>query len=344
MTIKTKKILLNEERNVSLVTMTQAVGGEFGAISKRPGILILPGGGYAMCSDREAEVVAYPYLAAGFHAFVLRYSVAEHRTWPNPLNDYEQAMEYLQEHAEEWGLAEDKVAVIGFSAGGHLAGCAATMAKRRPAAAILGYAALEQDIASACQPGTAIPSPTEHVDDKTPPCFLVAARDDTMVPTKNTVNFMSALNRYEVTYECHIYPYGGHGFSVGEEHIGGNGCPRISEWVKDSIGFLQDVMGKLTAKGMEKPVCAGKINGNHEEYLSVQCTVNHLRPYMDDLPELKTAIETLDAVTSQMFHDSKMVKMFLDTFRLWEMLPAIGKTAEEIDALDQVLAGIPNSR
>ena len=69
----TEKITLNKERNITLVTMLQSVGGEFERIDKRPAILILPGGGYSMCSDREAEVIAYPFLYAGYHAFVLRY-------------------------------------------------------------------------------------------------------------------------------------------------------------------------------------------------------------------------------------------------------------------------------
>ena len=198
MTIKTDKIELNARRNVSLVTMIQKVGGEFGDILKRPAILILPGGGYAMCSDREAEAVAYPYLEAGFHAFVLRYSVGEHRIWPNPLEDYDQAMEYILAHSGQWGLAGDKIVVIGFSAGGHLAGCAATLAKHRPGAAILAYAALDQDIASACQPGVEIPSPIDYVDSNTPPCFLFASRDDTSVPVKNTRQFMEKLEQFDI--------------------------------------------------------------------------------------------------------------------------------------------------
>ncbi|MFV0362638.1 MAG: hypothetical protein ACK5LL_06055 [Suipraeoptans sp.] len=72
-----EKIILNEERNVSLTAYLQAVGGEFRNIEKRPAILILPGGGYRMCSDREADPVAMAYLKAGYQVFILRYSVGE---------------------------------------------------------------------------------------------------------------------------------------------------------------------------------------------------------------------------------------------------------------------------
>ena len=109
MLFTTEKITLNKQRNITLVTMLQSVGGEFERIDKRPAILILPGGGYSMCSDREAEVIAYPFLYAGYHAFVLRYSVKENRTWPNPLQDYEQAMALIRSKADEWNIYPDKI-------------------------------------------------------------------------------------------------------------------------------------------------------------------------------------------------------------------------------------------
>ena len=77
-------ITLNGERDVTLTTYTQRAGGEFRRAPRRPAVLILPGGGYAMCSEREADPVAFAYLAAGFQAFVLRYSVGKHAAWPNP--------------------------------------------------------------------------------------------------------------------------------------------------------------------------------------------------------------------------------------------------------------------
>lgn len=164
-------IILNEERKVSLTAYVQDVGGEFG-FHKRPAMLILPGGGYSMCSDREADPVAMLYLKAGYQTFILRYTVKEHGAWPNPLNDYEEAMELIQTRAEEWHVQKDKIAVVGFSAGGHLAACAATVAKHRPAAAVLVYPAILKEIVDACQPG--MPYPAEHVSQETPPCKMVS--------------------------------------------------------------------------------------------------------------------------------------------------------------------------
>ena len=110
-------IVLNEARKVTLTAYLQDVEGEFGNIPKRPGILVLPGGGYQMCSDREADPVAFPYLKAGYQVFVLRYSVKKDAVWPQPLEDYDAAMDLIRSRAQEWKLYPDKIAVIGFSAG-----------------------------------------------------------------------------------------------------------------------------------------------------------------------------------------------------------------------------------
>lgn len=343
MTITTDKIILNEGRNVTLTTMLQSVGDEFGQITKRPAILILPGGGYSMCSDREAEVIAYPFLYAGYHAFVLRYSVKDHRTWPNPLNDYEQAMELIHGKAEEWNIFADKIAVIGFSAGGHLAGCAATIAKNRPNAAILGYAALEQDIVQACQPGTEIPSPTDYVDSKTPPCFLFAARDDMIVPIHNTLNFTSALAKMGTQFESHIYAYGGHGFGTGVENVAGDDiCRRVPNWVEDSIGWLEDVFGRLTPSGLGKPVCTPKINGNLEKMLSVDCTFGHLRNQPAAHPILADVFVAADALVQNQFGGNPLLVEVLSIFKLRDFLKIIGKDKAVIEQLDADLNKIPN--
>ena len=160
--MKLETITLNQERSVTLTAMLQVVDGEFRGVSKRPAVLVIPGGGYQFCSDREADPVAAAYLKAGYHTFILHYSVGKDSTWPGPLEDYEQAMEFIDEHAEEWHVFRDKIAVVGFSAGGHLAGAAATLAKRRPAAAILGYAVLRADTAH--ELGEDKPSIVEAVD------------------------------------------------------------------------------------------------------------------------------------------------------------------------------------
>ncbi|MCD8067596.1 MAG: alpha/beta hydrolase [Lachnospiraceae bacterium] len=339
MTLKQEIITLNEERNVTLTAMIQSVEGEF-SFKERPAVIVMPGGGYSFLSDREAEVVAYPYLAAGYHAFVLRYSVGEHRAWPNPLNDYEQAYAYIRARAEEWHVIMDKIAVIGFSAGGHLAASAATMAENRPNAAILIYAALDQHISSACQPGIEIPAPMDHVDGKTPACFLAASRDDMVVPISNTVHFLDELDKYGITYECHIYPFGNHGFSTGESYLNGELSSRTPHWVADSIAFLEDLFGKLTAEGMTTPACSPKQNANADETLSVKCTVGYLRQFTGKVPELIPYFEQVDELGDRLFGDAGA--SVADQLCFNVLFGMFGKSEEELQQMEERLRAIPN--
>ena len=83
--MRTEKITLNEERNVTLTAYLQETGGRFAYISARPGMLIIPGGGYQYCSEREADPPAMAFLKAGFQVFILNYSIGKDARWPNPL-------------------------------------------------------------------------------------------------------------------------------------------------------------------------------------------------------------------------------------------------------------------
>ena len=293
--MKAKEISLDESRNVTLTAYIQETDGEYG-FSRRPAMLVIPGGGYAMCSDREADPVAMAYLKAGYQAFVLRYTCTPKGKWPLPLEDYEQAMARIEEHAEEWHLDKSKIAVVGFSAGGHLAACAATVAEHKPAAAVLVYPAILKDICDMCQPG--MPYPHEHVTAQTCPCFLVAARDDRTVDISNTLRMELALAEKGVAFESHIYSYGGHGFSTGEDWINTNSvCPRLPRWVPDSIEWLGEVMGKLTRGGFTEPVSAGSMNSNFAPVLSADCTLSHLRKQSEEaqtvLAPMYAAIEAI---------------------------------------------------
>ncbi len=338
--MKTYEIILNKERNVTLTAYIQEVEGEFG-FSKRPAMLVIPGGGYAMCSDREADPVATVYLKAGYQAFVLRYTCTPKGKWPLPLMDYEEAMEKIIENADMWHVDVDKIAVAGFSAGGHLAACAATVAKHRPAAAVLVYPAILKDICDMCQPG--MPYPHEHVTAATCPCFLAAARDDRTVDISNTLRMELALAEKGVSFESHIYSYGGHGFSTGEDWINTNSvCPRLPHWVQDSIEWLGEIMGKLTRGGFSEPVHAGSMNSNYSPVLSVDCTLSHLRMQSEEakavLAPMFAAIEAV-AKARQFSVEGLMTAVGNNTAReIMEMVQIPADTITQIDkALHQMV-------
>ena len=287
-----------------------------------------------MCSDREADPVALAYMKAGYQAFILRYSTGKNKTWPNPLEDYEQAMALLQERAEEWHLDSSRVAAVGFSAGGHLCACAATIARHKPAAAILVYPSILKDICDMCQPG--MPQPNEHVTGETSPCFLVAARDDRTVDVKNSLMMQIALAEKGVPFESHIYSYGGHGFSTGEDWILNNSLsPRIPHWVDDSIGWLKETLGTLTMKGFSEPNIAVSKNGDTAPVLSVMCTLNHIRRQSGEaISVLKPLFDGMQAVANArgFSMEGLMAAVGNNTVReLMEMVQVDGETIQKID-------------
>ena len=339
--MKQEIIALNPERNVTLTAYIQEVEGEF-QFAKRPAILVLPGGGYAMCSDREADPVAMAYLKAGYQAFILRYSTGKNKTWPNPLEDYEQAMTLIEERAEEWHLDKSRIAAVGFSAGGHLCACAATIAKHKPAAAILVYPAILKDICDMCQPG--MPHPNEHVTGETSPCFLVAARDDRTVDIKNSLMMQLALAEKGVPFESHIYSYGGHGFSTGEDWIINNSLSsRIPDWVNDSIGWLKETLGTLTMKGLSEPNIAVSKNGDTAPVLSVMCSLTHIRKQSETaISVLKPLFDGMQAVADARGYSMEGLMAAVGNNTVRELMEMVQVEEEIIQDIDKALHSMVN--
>lgn len=332
----TETLILNQERNVTLTAYIQAVGGSFSYIPKRPAILVIPGGGYQYCSNRESDPVAFAFLKAGFQAFVLHYSVGTHAVWPNPLEDYEQAMELIRSKAEEWNLYPDKVAVVGFSAGGHLAAAAATMSRNRPNAAILGYAVTGGDV-KGCNPTA--PDAVAAVDRKTCPCFIFATRTDEIVPVENSVDFMSALIKAGVSFESHIYSYGPHGFSTCDSSVFEAErlhSDRVPNWVGDSIGWLKEILGDFGNGVMTQPKCKPYVSDDYAETLSVDCTIGHLLKNQQARVILKDLVERAEQFGGE--QAPLMGKMTLRGLYGFIKVPK-----EVIEALDAQLRNIKNS-
>ncbi|MBR2121453.1 MAG: alpha/beta hydrolase [Lachnospiraceae bacterium] len=339
-----EKIVLSKERNVTLTAMIQDVGGEYRTVTERPGIIVIPGGGYSFCSDREAEPVAMAFLNAGFDAFILRYSVGKDAVWPRPLEDYDEAMALIRERAEEWHVMADKIAVVGFSAGGHLAGAAATMAKNRPAAAILGYAVLNEDVRGCSDTA---PDVTKYVDYDTCPCFLFATRTDSVVPIMNTVDMMAALAKNDVSFESHVYSFGPHGFSTAEHVVQAAGTAiteRAADWVQDSIGWLKEILGDFGTKGFTKPVCKPHVSDDKGAWLSIDCSIGRLFGNPVALEVLEPVIaemkEKIQPFSPEMTFDDMM--QVLGTMKLSDLLKERGIAVEKLDAYDEQLGKLPN--
>ena len=202
----------------------------------RWGVIVLPGGGYGVNARSEGEPVALAFLGAGAQAFLLEYSVAPER-WPQALLETAAAIAFLRKNAAKYGVSADKIAVCGFSAGGHLAGCAAnlwgsplvlnklnmTAEQTRPNAAILCYPVITMGEFGSDMtrsnlfgegPVAAETSLETSVTPDNPPTFLWATYTDGSVPVENTLLYASALRAKGVPFELHIFDKGPHAMGL----------------------------------------------------------------------------------------------------------------------------------
>lgn len=221
-------------------------------------VLVCPGGGYSRTADHEAEPVAAWAVGCGFAAAVLRYHVEQEgpgsARHPAPLNDALQAMRTLRRHATELGL-NGRIAVLGFSAGGHLAASLSVHgvadAETRPDASVRiypvitmvgpeGHAGSRDNLLGADAPHAHRQhmSPECQVTSQTPPAFLVHGVDDRVVPVENSLMYVAALRRAGVSFELHCYPEGEHGFGLGEGQWRGK---PIGEWPRLAGVWLRGV-------------------------------------------------------------------------------------------------------
>ncbi|MPN19664.1 Acetylxylan esterase [bioreactor metagenome] len=236
-------------------------------------MLICPGGAYYMTSDREAEPIARYFMMLGYHAFVLRYTVAEHGPVGGeyvPLLDASRAMAYIRSRAAEWNMYTDKIGVIGFSAGGHLAASLGTMwqdeyvnrtlsleyGANRPNAMILAYPVISGGTfahrGSFCNLlGEADNDPERikfwslenHVTPLCPPSFVWHTASDDCVPVVNSLCFCTALSENNIPFELHVFPEGDHGLSTALREVRPVGEPLISRWLELCAVWLKGIFG-----------------------------------------------------------------------------------------------------
>lgn len=234
-----------------------------GQEKRRPAVLVCPGGGYLYCSPREAEPVALSYAARGFHAFILRYSTGKAAAGFAPLREASWAIGYIRENSDSWNIDPEKIAVCGFSAGGHLALAVGLQGENKPNAMILGYPAASAPagdkidfmlkILEGKQSVTwedakkydLVPQITKDA----PPVFLVATAEDVLTQY-GALPIAKAYSDLGRNYELHIFQYGNHGNSLGNE-VSSDGStrnldPAYAQWQELSVQWLHRTFGPLT--------------------------------------------------------------------------------------------------
>lgn len=227
-----------EIEGASLCTYFLDSSPEMRPDEKRPVVVVCPGGGYAMTSDREAEPIAMQFLAMGCHAVILRYSVSPEE-YPKALCQLGSTVKFLKEHAKEYHIDPDKVILQGASAGGHLAASFGVFWSRKemlrslhsereelkPAGMILCYPVITSGryahegsfhnlLGNRYEQLKGELSLENQVTEDTPPTFLWHTATDQTVPVENSLLFFAALKNAGVPAELHIYPRGDHGLSL----------------------------------------------------------------------------------------------------------------------------------
>ncbi len=245
-------------------------------IKKRPLILICPGGGYEFLSDREGESIAFKFNSFGYHAAIINYSIAP-VTYPTQLLEVSAAVKFFKDHAEEYFIDPDRIAIYGASAGGHAAADYATGYFRdevtsvlkvspdylKPAGMILAYPVITSG--EFAHRGSFDNLLGELKNDKmmleylsienritkeTPPAFIWHTFPDGCVPVENSLLLAEAMKKENIPFELHIFPSGDHGLGLADEITLSPNRTEINEgaaqWIDLCRRWLHEIFGSLT--------------------------------------------------------------------------------------------------
>ncbi|QEN04315.1 alpha/beta hydrolase [Thiospirochaeta perfilievii] len=233
---------------------------------KVPTVIICPGGGYQYRSKREGEPIAISFNNAGYNAFVLEYSVAPY-THPQPILDLARSLTIIRQNSETWNIDIDNIIVCGFSAGGHLAASIGVLWSSnlfigvsgidtkliKPNKLILAYPVITSGEFShrgsfknllgefPKRDELELLSLENQVDHNTPETFIWHTLEDGAVPMENSLFFVHKLRSFNIPFEFHIYPYGGHGLSLAIPLTSDEECQinsHVSRWMDQCLSWL----------------------------------------------------------------------------------------------------------
>lgn len=251
-----KGILIVDHITKPTLTVYQVPGGK----RTRTAVIICPGGSYSvLAAGHEGADVAKAFNQVGVTAFVLRYRLPKDECMTDkaivPLMDAQQAIWFVRTHAAQYGLDADKIGIMGFSAGGHLASTAGTHvnpvrkelagANVRPDFMLLIYPVISfddsighlgsRDNLLGKNPGRDLVrafSNESQVSSQTPPTFLVHASDDDVVMPENSIRFYQSMLKNKLQAELHLYERGGHGFGL-------NNATTKSDWFRNCVEWMK---------------------------------------------------------------------------------------------------------
>ena len=238
-------------------------------IRERPVVIICPGGGYNHISVREGEFLALQFMAMGYHAAVLCYSVAP-AVYPTQLLELGKAVALIRKRAKEWHIQKDKLLIQGSSAGGHLAASFGCFWKSklftqltegneellRPNGLLLSYPVITSGefahresfqmlLGNWYEELLEKMSLENQVSEDTPKTFLWHTYEDGAVPVENSLLFVESLRKHNIPVEFHLYPKGGHGLALGNKVTcsaeGKEIQPEVTTWISLAGTFIENL-------------------------------------------------------------------------------------------------------
>ncbi len=242
-------------------------------MKNRPAVVVCPGGGYSMCSDREGDPVAAYFSGAGFNTFIFKYTVGKDAVFPTPLCELSIAIKDIRENAREWGIDADKIAVCGFSAGGHLcaslgtlwnlpevmekSGC--TQGENKPNALVLGYPVINSRSWMAPEVERlaggrdidefkSLVDCEKNVGEHTPPAFIFHTYYDQAVALEDSLSFANAMAKADRPFEMHIFTNGYHGLSLSDMRVGVEEYSEVTQWCDMASRWLWQLFGRKDIK------------------------------------------------------------------------------------------------
>lgn len=243
---------------------------------KRPAILILPGGSYLYCSDREGDPVAVTFSQKGYQTFILEYSTGEASDYPTPLIEVAKAIDHIKKNAEEYLVDIERITLAGLSAGGHLALVYGSSFMRKEFQELTKMTKDEMKIESliAAYPvanfkalydraveysknsksNKEIPigkmfgiyeerrDPIALIDPEMPRTFIFTTLKDRIIPPVDTVEYVRRLMEKGIDIEFHLFNKGSHGLSTGDDlsNYSRDYPKRIGEWILLAENWLKD--------------------------------------------------------------------------------------------------------
>lgn len=262
---------LSEEGSTELAKISfflQDYSPKMPASEKRGIVIICPGGGYEHLSTRESEPLAFKYMAEGYSAAVLNYSVAP-ATYPTALYELARVVLMVRRNAEEWHIDPDKVIIQGSSAGGHLAsllGCQwneqflrdylriEDSELLRPNRIILSYpvttsgkrghiASFQNLLGKDFDELKESVSIEKIMNEGFPKTFIWHTFTDGSVPVEGSLLLGITLRKYKIPFEMHIFPEGGHGLAAADDMTADGAVDKVkescSQWIALALKWLK---------------------------------------------------------------------------------------------------------